>query len=208
MEKPKVLLGLPTMGSINTMLLVVLMAWLSDAARNGKYNLAIYPTYKVTPVDNARNEVVKEFLKSDCSHIMWIDADTVPPIDALEKLLKVNQPIVSALTAIIEHDPNLKNDSNGFYKKWNAVSSQTKIHVKPNTGVLPIIGAGGSCILVKRSVYEKLKSPWYRTLYRDDKGKDCLVGEDISFVAKAVGQGFAAFADTSIICAHEKSILW
>lgn len=208
MEKPKILLGLPTMGSMNTMLVVTLMSWVVDAFNNGKYSISMYPTYKVTPVDNARNEVVKQFLKSDCTHLFWIDSDTVPPQNALERLLRVNQPIVSAITPIVEHDPDRKNDSNGFYKKWNAVSKDTGAHVQANTGVLPIIGAGSSCILVKREVYEKLKYPWYRTLYEDDNGKECLVGEDIAFVAKAVGAGFNCYAETSVIAAHEKAILW
>lgn len=195
------------MGNMNTMLVTVLMKWIAEAA-TGEYNLSMYPTYRVTPVDQARNEIVKEFLKSDCSHLFWLDADTVPPPDALKRLLRVNQPIVSAITAIVEHDPKRSNDSNGFYKKWNCVAKDTGVHVQPNTGVLPIIGAGGSCILVKRAVYEKLKYPWYRTMYEDDNGKECLVGEDIGFVAKAVGQGFSAYAETGVICAHEKSILW
>jgi hypothetical protein len=208
MNKPKILLGLPTMGSINTMTVTVLMGWIAQAATSGEYNLSAYPTYKVTPVDNARNEIVEEFLKSDCSHLFWIDADTVPPADALTKLLRVNQPVVSGLTAIIEHDPDRKNDSNGFYKKWNAVSKDTGRHVLPHTGVLPVIGAGGSCILVKRAVYEKLKDPWYRFLYVDDNGKECFVGEDIQFIAHALQAGFECYVDTSIVCAHEKAILW
>ncbi len=196
------------MGQMNTMLVVVLMKWIAEAATTHNYDLSFYPTYKVTPVDEARNNIVKEFLKSDCTHLFWIDSDTVPPPNAIERLLRVNQPVVTAITPIIEHDENLKNDSNGFYKKWNAVSADTGTHVKPNTGVLPIIGAGSSCIMVKREVYEKLKAPWYRTLYRDDNGKDALVGEDIAFVAHAVGAGFKCYAETSVIAAHEKSILW
>lgn len=209
MTKPKVLLGLPTMGDMDTMLVVVLMKWIAEAYTTGKYNLSFYPTYKVTPVDNARNEIVREFLKSDCTHLLFIDADTVPPDNTIERLLRVNQPIVSAITPIIEHDEaRADSDSNGFYKKWNAVDERTGTHVKPNTGVLPIIGAGSSCILVKREVYERMKEPWYRFLYEDDNHKPCEVGEDIAFVAKAKGMGFNCYAETSVICAHKKAILW
>lgn len=196
------------MGNMNTMLVTILLQWIAEAQVKGTYNLSFYPTYKVTPVENARNEIVKEFLKSDCTHLFWIDADTVPPANAIERLLRVNQPVVSAITPIVEHDADLKNDSNGFYKKWNAVSKATGAHVQPNTGVLPIIGAGGSCIMVKREVYEKLKYPWYRMLWEDDNGKECQVGEDIAFVAHAVGAGFNCYAETSVIAAHDKSILW
>jgi hypothetical protein len=120
----------------------------------------------------------------------------------------MDKDIASAITPIIEHDPKRKTDSNGFYKVWNAVSEESRQHVHPHTGILPIIGAGGSCILIKREVFEKMPKPWYRFLYEDDNGKPCQVGEDIAFVGKAKGLGFSCCVDTSIICGHFKPIVW
>lgn len=202
------------MGSINTMLFLSLSLWIAEAQRTGAYELVVYPTMGVTPVDNARNHIVEEFLKTDCTHLFFIDSDTVPPKNALMKLLADDREIVSALTPIVEHDPERKNDSNGFYRKYNVVGWNDK-HVNEYIGLVPCKGAGSSCILIKREVFEKLKAPWYRFVYEDDKGKTelggrpLIVGEDIYFTARAIGElKIMPYVDTSIICQHNKPILW
>ena len=196
------------MGQVHIFLAVRVMAWLSEAYQSGAYDLSIYPAIGVQPVDNARNEIVQEFLKSDCTHLLFVDSDTVPPQETITKLLAADKDIISGLTPIIEYDDTWKHsDSNGFYKKWNVVNEKDQ-HASPHQGVIPIKGAGSSCILIKRAVFEKLKAPWYRFVYNDDSGKPVVVGEDIYFVIKAIGAGFKPFADTDVICSHHKSILW
>lgn len=206
-KAPKILIGLPTMGSIHTLLAMNIMSWLTQSMQNRDKGVSIYPTMGVCPVDNARNEIVEEFLKSDCTHLFFVDSDTIPPIDALDKLLAHDKDIVSGITPIIEHDEKRQNDSSGFYKKWNCVGMDEKF-VQPNTGLIPIKGAGGSCILIKRHVFEKLQKPWYRFIYQDDTGKDVNVGEDIYFIIKTIAAGFTPYADTSVIARHHKSIIW
>jgi len=208
MTKPKVLIGLPTMGSIHTLLAIRIMAWLMEAQQKGNINVSIYPTMGVSPVDNARNEIVDELLRGDCTHLLFVDSDTIPPQNALEKMLLADKPIVTALTPIIEYDDKRKNsDSNGYYKKWNVVNWQDKF-IEPYLGLIKIKGCGSSCILIKREVFEKMPKPWYRFLYQDDTGKVIFMGEDTHFIAKALGMGIEAWADTSIICGHNKAIIW
>lgn len=205
-NKPKILIGLPTMGNIHTMLALDIFVWIAEAQK-GAYDLSVYPTMSVQPVDNARNHIVEEFLKTDCTHLFFIDSDTIPPKNALSKLLAADKDVISGLTPIIEHDENRKNDSNGFYRKMNVVGMNDK-HVNEYIGTVPVKGAGGACILIKRSVFEKMKTPWYRFQYHDDNGKSIIVGEDILFTAKCQELGIQPWADTSIICKHSKVISW
>lgn len=206
--KPKILIGLPTMGSIHTLLAVTVLAWVSQAVQTGKYNISVYPTLNVVPVDNARNEIVKEFLKSDCTHLLFVDADTLPPIGGIEKLLAMNVPIASGITPIVELD-----EKNEPWRKWNCVDMNDQ-HVQPNTGIVEIKGAGGSCLMIQRQVLEKMPFPWFRFTYQDDNGKKTLNGdpliisEDIFFVSMARGAGFKAYADTSLIARHSKAIIF
>jgi hypothetical protein len=202
MKKPKVLIGLPTMASIHTMLLVTITAWMAEAFNGGAYNLSIYPTVCVQPVDNARNDIVKAFLESDCTHLLFIDADTIPPLDTITKLLAHNLPIVSAITPIIEMDA-----VGNPYRKWNAVDMNDD-HMKPNTGLNECKGVGASCILIKREVFEKMTPPYYRFTYSDDTGKSVVVGEDIYFTINAISKGIKTYADTSILCQHYKNFLF
>lgn len=207
-NKPHVLIAVPTMGNINTLLVVMITKWIAEAYNSKDYNVSFYPSTCVSPVDRAREEIVEEFLKTDCTHIFWIDSDTVPKKDALRKLLERDEPIVSGITPIIVYDENRRDsDSNGFYKRWNCVGMDD-VHVKPNTGVRYIRGAGGSCILVKREVYEKLEKPYYKFVYEDDNGKPTTISEDIYFIMKAITSGFKPLCDTSVIAGHYKSIFW
>lgn len=206
-NKPKILIGLPTMGSIHILLAVNILKWMADAMEKGDYGLSVYPTVSVQPVDNARNKIVEEFLKSDCTHLFFVDSDTVPPPSALRKLLLAEKEVISAVTPIIEFDEARKNDSNGFYRKMNVVGMNDK-HVQEHSGIVPCKGAGGSCILIRREVFERVPRPWYRFHYQDDHGTPVMIGEDIQFTAHCLGLGIQPYADTSIVCKHEKSILW
>ncbi len=155
LPKPKILIGLPTMGSLHILLTTTILAWMAEAYSSGDYSLQVYPTMNVQPVDNARNEIVRVFLEeTDCTHLLFVDSDTIPPRNAIKKLLAADKDIISALTPIIEHDENRKNDSNGFYRKMNVVSMADK-HVNEYIGLMPCKGAGSSCVLIKREVFEK-----------------------------------------------------
>lgn len=213
-DKPKILIGLPTMGSLHTFLAVIILKWAMKYSDNGKYNISIYPTMGVQPVDNARNEIVEEFLKSDCTHLFFIDSDTIPPEDALDKLMALDCDIASGITPIIELDQNRVNDSSGFYKRSNILGMDNEL-IQPDTGIQDMKAGGGSCLLIKRNVLETLKKPIFRFVYKDChpegvqfNGKKDMMSEDYYFCAKALGAGFKMKCDSSIICRHQKSSLW
>lgn len=203
MTKPKILIGLPTMSSVHTLTMMVILSWVAEAFNKGEYNLSVYPTVNVQPVDNARNAIVKAFLESDCTHLLFIDSDTVPPLNAIKRLLAHDKLIISALTPIIEFDEKIGE----YYRKWNCVDMNDQ-HMKPNTGVQECKGAGGSCIMIKREVFETVPAPWYQFVNKDDTGKDVKVSEDIYFVINCLSKGIKTYADTGIICQHYKPVLW
>lgn len=204
---PKVLIGVPTMGSMHPLLTAIILKWCVTALQNKDKGVSFYPTVGVSPTDQARNEIVETLLSSDFTHLLFIDSDTIPPIDGLDRLLAHKKDIVSGITPIIEHDKDRKNDSSGFYKKWNAVTLDDK-HTEPYKGLIRIRGVGSSFILIKREVFEKMPKPWYRFKYEDDSGKPIVVGEDIHFIIKAIALGYMPYADTDIVCGHHKGIIW
>ena len=197
------MIGIPTMAQVHTLLFVIVIKWISDAYRSNDYSLSIFPTINVQPVDNARNEIVDAFLKSDATHLLFIDSDTIPPIDLIPRLLAHNLPIISGLTPIIE----LNQENGEYWRKWNCVGEDDK-HLEPNTGVKMCKGTGSSCIMIRREVFEKMKPPYYRFVYKDDTGKDVMVSEDIYFIINALSLGIKAYVDTSIICQHYKEMLF
>lgn len=206
-QKPKVLLGIPTMSSVHSLLLLCVSTWIAEAAESGLYNLSIYPTVSVQPVDNARNEIVKVFLESDCTHLFFIDSDTIPPLNALRLMLAYDKDIITALTPIIKYDENRKNDSGGFYPQWNVVTLNDEV-IKEDIGLQEVKTAGSSCIMIKREVFEKIPKPWYRFLYEDDNGKETQISEDVLFCIKAANAGFKVWCDTTMKCGHAKQTIW
>lgn len=202
MKKPKILIGIPTMSSVHPLVMMMVVSWMSEAYMTGKFDLSIYPTLNVQPVDNARNEIVKVFLESGCTHLFFIDSDTIPPIDAIHRLLAHDLPIVSGLTPIIEMTKDGKP-----WRKWNCVDENDK-HMLPNTGVNQCKGAGGSCLMIKREVFEAMKEPYFRFVYQDDNGKNVVVGEDVYFIVNALSLGIKTYADTTLLCQHYKPFLF
>lgn len=155
----------------------------------------------VSPLAHARNLIVEEFLKSDCQYLWQIDADTIPPKDALEKMFAVNKDIVTGVTPIIRRNSRTSNiylDLSGNPLSMEAVAAKVK------QGPFRIQGVGGACILVKRHVFEKMTIPYYAEVW----GKDGRhVDPDIFWGNVAQDEGFEITCIPSIVCGHERSMI-
>ena len=200
--KPKVLIGIPTMAAVHPDLMMAVLLWMADAFNTGDYQLTFYYTTCVQPVDNARNEIVKAFLMSDSTHLFFIDSDTVPPRDAIRKMLKADKDIVTGITPIVDSDDGMT---------WRRRSNVYDMDDKPITqgeGLVRAKLAGSSCILIKRAVFEKMPIPHYRFVYEDTTGKQTCVSEDIHFTVQAMSAGFEMWCDKSVICKHYKATMW
>jgi hypothetical protein len=81
---------------------------------------------------------------------LWIvEADTIPPIDALSKLLEVDGPVVHGFVVSRHagHWPGLQKARNTAYD-WK--------EILPHMGeVMEIQGAGTGCVLIDKSVFDR-----------------------------------------------------
>ena len=86
-------LAMPTLGSIDTRMAVFLYALL----KTSKHQISICHTNRAE-IATARNELIKDFLRSDSDYLWFLDDDNIPEsIDCLNKLLEARKPIISAL---------------------------------------------------------------------------------------------------------------
>ena len=206
--KPHIMIGLPTMGHVHTELAVVLMAWAAKATRGGKFGLSVQTTSGVAPVDKARNDIVEDFLKNPhATHLLFIDSDTIPNFDDLEKMIDHDEDVISGITPIIRHEFSRKNDSNGFFGRGNCVDMSDQV-IQPNTGMHDAKSCGSSFILIKKSVFERIGKPFYRFIYETDDGKPTFFGEDYYFTARCLAEGIQPKVDSDILCYHYKPIIW
>ena len=137
------------------------------------YETELYTTYNKA-IPEAQNYLVELALKnSEVSHIFMCEEDTVPPARALEKLLQSDDDIVAIDYGVAG---------------WSCIA-------KDKTG--EILWCGLGCTLVKRTVFEALEKPWFRTdktlRLNDWQWIDVPTkygGHDIWFCRQAIEAGF------------------
>jgi GT2 family glycosyltransferase len=170
------------------------------------------------PVDRARNQIVEFFLKerigkdkTPFTHLLMIDADTVPPPDALKRMLAHEKDIVSALTPILRYTP--KDNSWQTYdncfshadRDENGKIVTTHVVVR-RRGLQEIFRCGAACMLIRRTVFETIGMPYFQFITNEDNTQH-VRSEDIDFCDRAIAAGFRLYADTDVVCGHYKDIL-
>ena len=200
-EKPRVMIAIPNLGNIDTRLMMKLLRWVS-MPQNWAQATIIAPIGHI-PHDSARNYCADQFLATDDTHLLFLDSDVVPPVDALELLIAADKDVVSGLYPSMWFD-----NGDGFIKKRNNVFSDIKpdgelVEAK-GKGVIPIRSCGGGCLLIKRHVLEDvLEAPWFAFHYTDRGLMD--VGEDVFFGKKCAEKGIQLYAHMGVQCQHVKT---
>jgi hypothetical protein len=94
----------------------------------------------------------------------------------------------------------LENGQNGFQPIWDY----------PKDAVIPVAGTGSACIVIHRSVFERVqaneggKPSWYNRLTNPTTAQ--LIGEDLSFCYRVASLGIPMFVDTGTKTTHLKPI--
>lgn len=146
-------------------------------------------------VSQARNLIVKDFLdEPKYTHLFFLDADTVPPIDVVAKLLEDNKDVVAGVTPMHFGGQKLWSVGMGI----NDVYQWIPYHCLPDR-LFQCYGFGGTTVLIRREVLEKLEWPYFHTECSPDGRR---LGEDIYFTNKIRKAGFELWCDPSIKCEH------
>ena len=153
----------------------------------------------LSPVDHARNVIVHDFLRTDCTHLMMVDDDIVPPVDTLERLLFHDKDIVAAACPLI--GPDKKGNLVTTMNAYNLNTNQEYI-ITESTGLQKVSAVGTGCIMIKRKVLEEIKVPPFLTEYNVDGIK--FRGEDLNFCYQASLIGIDTYVDFNLKCKHIK----
>lgn len=169
----------------------------------------------------ARNQVAAQFLASDAQWLWWIDTDMGFAPDTVDRLLAeadpIDRPMVGALCFA---NREFAADGLGGYR-CVPVPTLYGWHERDDgrSGFLPILdyprgetvrvdGTGSACIVIHRSVMagvaEKYGPAWYVRMTNPTTGQ--LIGEDLSFCARAAACGFPIHVATGVPTSHLKPI--
>lgn len=195
-NKPSVFIAIPNMNTISTELVFRLLHWFT----NCEHNLYLYAPRNQIPHDRARNICHKQFLTAtDCRYIFWIDSDTIPPYNAIDKLLGYDKDIVSLTVPVLHHgnrgtvfEPTaLKKMTDGF---------QTYI----GQGLEKVDITTIACTMIKREVMEDVGPGAFDFVEKKDGDGWNIArwGEDLWFGIKYMKAGYQAWQDFSTVCKH------
>jgi len=187
--RPGVMIAVPAMEMVNAEFAQHLaMASANLVAHGVKINCAFNIGSVITI---ARRNLVEIFMKTDFTHIWWVDSDMKFPIDAPLRLLARDKPIVGANYRRRRFpNPNftgMKGTSGNFQE----------FHTTDNSPAMELIGVlPHGMVLCKREVYEKIPQPHYIQEYFPEKNLE--IGEDIYFCQQAQKAGYEIWCDQEL----------
>lgn len=154
------------------------------------------------PFDHARNTICMKALDAGVDWVFHLDSDVIPPHDAIPRLIAHKQPIISGVyyrrSPPIGH-PVMMKPAGQWYDNY------------PKKGIFEVDTVGAGCLLIHRSVLEKLPPQrpgrhWFD--WRVDlagtpeyQNVPCM-SEDFTFTLHAKHHGYKVYVDPEIQCRH------
>lgn len=176
----------------------------TDAARRYCFKTVdVTWTSRYLSVADLRDDAVLVAMKGEYSHILFLDADMVWPVDVLDKMLRHHQRgIVSGLYHLKAwpHWPvALKNAT------WNAADQNYDYvydeHAHAGDTMLrseQLVGMG--CTIVPVDLFARYERPWFK--YQVDGEGASTITEDVYFCQQALALGCPIWLDPSVECGH------
>lgn len=141
---------------------------------------------RIQRISRVRAKIRSIFLKSDCTHLFFLDADVIPPENVVSRLLAHEAAIVVGIYP-------LRDFAHAYMPAMTKTGSGGVIYGASHV-TLRAQGFGMGCMLVAREVLE-------RTKFRSGEGLAKL-GEDYGF---CVDSGEEVIIDPTVSCWHVHS---
>lgn len=172
-----------------------------------------------TGIPESRNMVAKKLLESDCEWLFFVDADMGFAPDTLDRLMEVadptERPIVGGLCFAYKDQgfdslngirsmplPTIFDYVQHDDGVWRFTG---RTHYPLNT-VVPCAATGAACVVIHRSVFEKIREEHGETWFDRIPSPDGLLGEDISFFMRSGALDIPCHVHTGVRTNHQKTI--
>ena len=140
-------------------------------------------------IDRGYTEAVFQAIRDGATHLMCIEDDTFPPLDAIERLLAHDEDIVCGW-----YPKRQTGKRVGVPIILNDGKRQTLDNPDGHAGLVELYTAPMGCTLIKVDVFKKIEMPWFVTTGQ--------LTQDSFFSQKARDAGYTLWCDTSIRCDH------
>ena len=152
----------------------------------------VYLRSSAGPIDDMRNNIVKDAFLSGCTHLIMMDVDQVYDTDTITRLLARKKQIVGCLVyrRYPPFDPLIfRGELNKF---------QRVVEWAPGD-IVEVDATGTGCLCFDMNVFRKIPQPWFRA-WSTPSGSP--VGEDFDFCVKAKEAGVKIYVDTGCVAGH------
>lgn len=157
--------------------------------------------------DFARNELVEEFLDTDCDLLWFIDSDVTPSAYVLDLVKNhYDKWQVAGATYPVFMSPTRDGTLEVVYTCYrkNPKTGNLTLSGVPLKGQEFVDGLATGCLFIKREVFEKLSKPYFEFKFKENR--EMIEGEDLGFARKLSELGIKYFVDYELVCRHQKSV--
>ena len=148
-------------------------------------------------IDDMRNQIALEALRSGCTHVIMMDADQTYHPQTIPRLLSHRLPIVGCLVhcRYPPFHPTMFRQTATDYEIVTTWEPDALVEVDQT---------GTGCLLFETEVFRAMPFPWFR--FRTNGAGD-VVGEDYGFCRDLRARGYRIFVDTSVPAGHLTSLV-
>jgi hypothetical protein len=144
------------------------------------------------PIDEMRNNIVRDALRTGCTHLIMMDTDQVYPVDTIPRLLSHRLPVVGCL--LFRRYPPFEP----LLLRGDITQYQSVLEWKEGE-LVEVDATGSGCVLYDTAVFKGMPDPWFKFRKSVNGG---VIGEDIGFCHDLRKAGYQIFVDTSIKVGH------
>ena len=209
MKKTRLYLGIPSTGNRLDAQVYMLREL---EKRYGDRIEFVYPQWWCGRIfhDFARNEIVDEFLDSDCDILWFLDSDVCPAKHVLDLITCHGDKwqVAGAPYPVFMVAPGYGSDIkevvytvyNEHFKEYGLTPSRI-----PTSGYAFVAGMATGCLFIKREVFAQLKKPYFEFEFNPET-RQLKTGEDLGFCMKLNELDIKTFTDFSMLCNHYKEV--
>ena len=152
----------------------------------------------------ARNSIAQETLARGFDYCLMVDSDIVVPMDAIARLLEVDEPL--ALGWYARQGSFMPPHGDGMTcmckpPNYQDLFTSGELSSLKESGdwKVPVRGGGMGCALVRRDALERTRFPWFKYVEYDSGG---ALSEDLYFCKKLRDAGIQPYCDARVACGH------
>ena len=155
-------------------------------------------------VNENKSDAKYQKIDDDFTHYLFVDADVVPTIDVVKRLLSLDLDIVSAAYKSREQGYSFVG---GVFRVNDDGVVMNALKLKSDSeGLMEVDWVGGGCVLIKKKVFEKTPFPWFNypivEVEKNGQLHRKLIYEDVGFCMNVKEAGFKVYIDCDTQVKH------